>query len=113
MPFLRNPVVYLCAALLLLAVPGHAQVEYRFDRVWPNQVVGEDALTKSVSEVRNTLEKLDGDRKFIQTIPKKGYQWLPEVEGEAEHPVPEARRRKPVGRLPWVASCCMRIARSR
>lgn len=40
------------------------------DRVWPNVVVGDESLTKVISEIRQTLQ----DRKLIETISKGGYR---------------------------------------
>lgn len=53
--------------------------EFLFEAVWPNQLVSDETLTKAVSDIRIALGKLSADVKFIHTVPKKGYQWLPEV----------------------------------
>ncbi|WP_223789385.1 winged helix-turn-helix domain-containing protein [Marinicella meishanensis] len=50
-----------------------------FDAVWPNQVISEDALTKCISDLRNQLKPLTTEHPLINTIPKKGYRWLPSV----------------------------------
>ena len=56
-----------------------------FDVVWPNQVVSEDALTKCISDLRNQLKDLTPINPLINTIPKKGYRWLPEVNDADQH----------------------------
>lgn len=48
-----------------------------FDSVWKNQIISDDALTKSISEIRTKLGKYSHYKKLIITIPKKGYQWKP------------------------------------
>lgn len=60
--------------------------EYLFEAVWPKQLVSDETLTKAVSDIRIALGKLSADVKFIHTVPKKGYQWLPEV----SHTAPES-----------------------
>ena len=50
-----------------------------FDRVWKNQVVSDDVLTRCISDLRASLSKLSESTKVIETVPKKGYRWLPEL----------------------------------
>lgn len=47
-----------------------------FDRIWPNQILSDDVLTRAVSDLRGLLAKLEPDTKFIETLPKRGYRWL-------------------------------------
>ncbi len=48
-----------------------------FDSIWKNQIISDDALTKSISEIRAKLGQYSNYKKLILTIPKKGYQWNP------------------------------------
>lgn len=50
-----------------------------FDAVWPNQLVNDDVLTRAMSDIRTQLAKLNAAEKFIETLPKRGYRWLPEL----------------------------------
>lgn len=53
--------------------------EKLFNEVWPNQVVGEDAINSSIAALRRAL---GDDRKtnlYIQTVPKKGYKLVKDV----------------------------------
>lgn len=50
-----------------------------FEAVWGNQVVGEDALTRCISDIRAELKKLSGRDDLIETLPKRGYRWTLEV----------------------------------
>ena len=43
-------------------------------RVWHPAVVTDDALTRVISELRRALGDRPGERKFIETIPKRGYR---------------------------------------
>lgn len=45
-------------------------------QVWPNQLVSDETLTKCISDIRVSLNKLAAGKAFIRTIPKIGYQWL-------------------------------------
>lgn len=51
-----------------------------FDSVWKNQVVSDDALTRCISDLRSQLGKLSSAETLIETLPKKGYRWLPTIE---------------------------------
>jgi DNA-binding winged helix-turn-helix (wHTH) protein len=54
-----------------------------FEAVWGNQVVGEDALTRCISDIRAELKKLSGREDLIETLPKRGYRWMLEVRESA------------------------------
>ncbi len=51
-----------------------------FDQVWKNQVVSDDALTRCISDLRAMLGHHSTDSPLIQTLPKRGYCWLPAVD---------------------------------
>jgi len=67
-----------------------------YDTVWRNQAVGEDALTRCISDIRAELRNLSGRDDWIETVPKRGYRWKGEVsetgfvETDAMPPVPVA-----------------------
>lgn len=48
--------------------------------IWPDTFVAETALTRSISELRHSLDDHSGDPIYIETIPKKGYRLLAPVE---------------------------------
>jgi DNA-binding winged helix-turn-helix (wHTH) protein/TolB-like protein/Tfp pilus assembly protein PilF len=52
--------------------------EVLFSRVWGQQVVVEEALTRTISQLRKALND-SHSRKLIQTVPKKGYRLAAEV----------------------------------
>lgn len=43
------------------------------DKLWPNRVVGEDAVHRRIADLRRQLGDSSKARKYIQTIPKRGY----------------------------------------
>jgi DNA-binding winged helix-turn-helix (wHTH) protein/TolB-like protein len=53
-----------------------------FDRVWENQVVNDETLTRCISELRNRLGQHSAEPMLIETLPKLGYRWVPEINGE-------------------------------
>lgn len=50
-----------------------------YQAVWGNQVVSEDALTRCVSDIRSELRNFSGRDDWIETFPKRGYRWIPEI----------------------------------
>lgn len=50
--------------------------------LWPNVIVTDDSLVKCVQEVRDALE--DKQRRYIKTVPKRGYVFDAPVVGEPE-----------------------------
>jgi DNA-binding winged helix-turn-helix (wHTH) protein len=64
----------------LLAQPGRMVSRGElFEGVWPNQIVSDDALTRCVSDIRGQLRKLSGRDDWIETLPKRGYRWIGQV----------------------------------
>lgn len=57
-----------------------------FDAVWRNQVVGEDALTRCISDIRAALRELSGRTDLIETLPRRGYRWTESVRESAASP---------------------------
>ena len=55
--------------------------------VWPNTVIGYDAVTNTVIKLRKALQDDFRNPRIIETIPKKGYRLIAEVTaGHAEAP---------------------------
>jgi serine/threonine protein kinase len=48
-------------------------------RVWPDAVVEEGNLNKNVSVLRKVLGDWDGEREYIETVPKRGYRFVAPV----------------------------------
>jgi len=49
--------------------------------VWPDTFVSDDALVRSISELRRLFEDDAREPRFIETIPKRGYRLIVPVEG--------------------------------
>jgi len=75
--------------LLLILVRNQGEVVFKeqlMNSVWPDTFVAETALTRSISELRHSLDDNSGKPIYIETIPKRGYRLLvpPEEVGETE-----------------------------
>src|SRR6476469_287250 len=54
--------------------------------IWPDVVVEENNLNKTVSEVRRALGETPDDHRFIVTVPGRGYRFVAVVTREAPPP---------------------------
>ncbi len=50
------------------------------EKVWPNMVVGDEALTSAINKLRKAFEDDSHHPKVIETIPKIGYRLVADVE---------------------------------
>jgi predicted ATPase/DNA-binding winged helix-turn-helix (wHTH) protein len=65
--------------LALLRRPGEVAAKATIMReVWPGMLVAENNLTTQMAQVRRALGDPDG-RRFIQTVPGRGYRFIAEV----------------------------------
>lgn len=76
-------------SLLVVLLENRGEVvekEELFRRVWPDTYVTEANLTQNVSSLRKALGERAGDRRFIVTVPGRGYSFIADVrEISAEH----------------------------
>jgi Tol biopolymer transport system component/DNA-binding winged helix-turn-helix (wHTH) protein len=67
--------------LLLIERPGHVFTKQEiFERLWPGTVVTDHALTRVIAQLRRVLGDEARDGRYIETVPTRGYRWLPKVE---------------------------------
>jgi len=52
-------------------------------RLWPDVAVTDNAITQVVSELREALNDDASSPKFVQTVPRRGYRFIAEVEQRA------------------------------
>ncbi|HYP15354.1 MAG TPA: winged helix-turn-helix domain-containing protein [Bryobacteraceae bacterium] len=57
--------------------------------VWPDVNVVESGLTRNISALRKALEEGVEEGSFVETIPRRGYRFRPEIREELEAPEPE------------------------
>jgi DNA-binding winged helix-turn-helix (wHTH) protein/Tol biopolymer transport system component len=60
--------------LLVKAAPQVVSREQFMDQVWAGKIVNEDALSRTIAELRKALGDSASQARYIKTIPKKGYQ---------------------------------------
>jgi DNA-binding winged helix-turn-helix (wHTH) protein/TolB-like protein len=68
--------------VLITLLESSGQVVRRsviFDRVWTNQIISDDTLTRCISDLRTQLRVFSEFSDAIETLPKRGYRWTPEV----------------------------------
>jgi DNA-binding winged helix-turn-helix (wHTH) protein/Tol biopolymer transport system component len=66
--------------LLLVQNNGHLVEKEEFIRkVWEGQFVGDDSLTRNIAVLRNVLGEDGRDRKYIETVSKRGYRFIARV----------------------------------
>lgn len=63
--------------------------EELMDTLWPDSFVEENNLSQHISALRRILGNGTNDTEYIQTVPRRGYRFLPEVIN------PAAERREP------------------
>jgi len=73
--------------LVLVQNSGHVVgKEELYKQVWQDTFVEETNLTKNISILRRILSDGDGERSFIETVPKRGYRFVvPVRESESEY----------------------------
>jgi len=75
--------------LLLVLAKNQDKVvtkEELLSSVWPNTFVTESSLTRSISELRHVLGDNTGTPIYIETIPKRGYRFLGQIEESSKSP---------------------------
>jgi DNA-binding winged helix-turn-helix (wHTH) protein/tetratricopeptide (TPR) repeat protein len=69
------------ALTLLLAAPGMLVSKERLrDALWPEGFVEDGNLTQTIYMIRRALDPGGDGRAFVETIPRRGYRFVPAVE---------------------------------
>jgi DNA-binding winged helix-turn-helix (wHTH) protein/TolB-like protein/Tfp pilus assembly protein PilF len=74
---------------LLILVENHGHVVEKrelMDQLWPDTFVEESSLTQNISLLRRALMNSETDRQYIETIPKRGYRFIGDVNQINESP---------------------------
>jgi len=83
---------------------GHVVAKERLMRtVWPNTFVGDDVLTRSISELRRVFGDDVKEPRYIQTIPKSGYRLIAGLSSNGEQDLVESRQETAKEALPAVS----------
>src|SRR5215213_9547707 len=84
---------------LVVLLRNHGKVvekEYFFNEVWADTFVEETTLAQNIMTLRKTLSRFQKDKEFIVTFPRRGYQFVgdvQEISGDEEIFVIEKRTR--------------------
>lgn len=71
--------------LLLINNSGHIlEKERLLKEVWPDAFVEEGNLNRHISTIRKKLGEHHGRREYIETIPRRGYRFIAQVQNLAE-----------------------------
>lgn len=77
----------------LISKPGEViSKDELIENVWPDRVVGDDALSQTISRLRRALGDNSKHPQYIQTVPRKGYRLAKEVELERDNDTPSNQR---------------------
>jgi DNA-binding winged helix-turn-helix (wHTH) protein/Tol biopolymer transport system component len=96
--------------LLCLAAQAGQVVpkEHLIRTVWPDTFVGDDVLTRCISELRRVFGDDVKEPRFIQTIPKSGYRLIAGVSSSAERDLAAPRQDAAKTSVPAVARATRR-----
>lgn len=71
--------------VVLVENSGHALTKDELlNKLWPDSFVGESSLTQNISVLRKVLGEDPSRPEYIETIPKRGYRFIAEVEERDE-----------------------------
>ena len=94
--------------LFLLENPGRLVGKKELlDRVWPDSVVTESAMTRVIADLRRALGDAAHEARYIETVPTKGYRFISEVRRAEAPPAPPPPRRR---LLAWLAGGALALA---
>ncbi len=85
--------------LLVFLVEHRAEAVHRrdiFDRVWPDVIVSDSALSQAIRTLRRTLGDDSRDSIFIRTVSRHGYRFVGSVIEEEDDTVAAAGRGRPL-----------------
>jgi Tol biopolymer transport system component/DNA-binding winged helix-turn-helix (wHTH) protein len=65
---------------LLIQRPGNVFTKQQiFDALWPDTAVSDHALTRVIAQLRRVLGDEAREPRYIETVPTRGYRWLPAI----------------------------------
>ncbi len=74
-----TPTVFRILLLLLERAGQIVPKEELIQFVWPDSFVEEGNLNRNISTLRKALEERPSDHRYIETVPKMGYRFVPSV----------------------------------
>ncbi|MEW6206773.1 MAG: winged helix-turn-helix domain-containing protein [Acidobacteriota bacterium] len=101
--------------VLLFLVENRGRVVEKqelFDQIWKDAFVTDNALTRAIKEIRQTIGDDADSPRYIETVPRRGYRFICDVKEDADFIRSPAPRVEPVV-IPTVASHGNKIRVSR
>ena len=83
-PVELEPKAFDLLVLLIQSRPDVVTKQEIFDRIWAGTAVTDNALTRVVAQLRKALGDDARGAQFIETVPTRGYRWLPEPDAAVE-----------------------------
>lgn len=71
-----------------------------FENIWQDAIVTDDALTRAVKEIRRALGDDATAPRYVETVPKRGYRFIAELQTLEEALPPEPEKSAPVASAP-------------
>lgn len=91
---------------LLLILIEHAgelvSKQTLLDEVWPNVIVEENSLTRTVSMLRRGLGESPEEHRYIATVPGRGYRFVARVKEEFKTPDASEKQKNPLRVKTWM-----------
>jgi len=87
--------------LLVYLIEHRARVvdkQELFEQIWKDTFVTDNALTRSIKDVRRALGDPADKPRYIETIPKRGYRFIAEVTVVGDSPAPAQKTTESVSR---------------
>jgi Tol biopolymer transport system component/DNA-binding winged helix-turn-helix (wHTH) protein len=75
-----TPKAFQTLVLLLRNNGKVVEKEYFFNEVWADTFVEESTLAQNIRTLRKTLNRFKNDKEFIVTVPRRGYQFVGDVQ---------------------------------
>lgn len=98
-PVALRPKLVETLAVLVREAPRVVPREHLVAEVWPDTHVVDSSVSRNISELRAVLAEGFGDAEVVQTVPRRGYRFVADVEREALDAVPAPRPKG--GRRRW------------
>jgi DNA-binding winged helix-turn-helix (wHTH) protein/TolB-like protein len=80
------PKVLDCLVLLVKNEGNTVSKDEFFRTVWPDAFVEDNALSFAISQLRKSLAAIDAERKYVETVPRRGFRLSVPIRRAADQP---------------------------
>lgn len=90
-------------SVLVQAENALVEREMLFDMLWKGRTVSDESLAQVVAQCRRALGDSAARQAMVQTIPKRGFRFVPEIRIMQSSTIRDVRARdKSVGHVDWL-----------